>query len=72
MGAQREGDTGGYEDSFTVLMHYDGLMATVKAAVVSAEAEQLRFWIRGTEGSYKKVRAELEHIVFSIYLDSWS
>lgn len=30
-------------------------MATVKVAVVSCEERQLRFWVRGVEGSYKKV-----------------
>ena len=31
------------------------MLATVKAAVVSAEFEQLRYWVRGEQGSYKKV-----------------
>ena len=30
------------------------MLATVKAGVVSAEVEQLRFWVRGTKGSFKK------------------
>lgn len=43
------------EDSCTIHLHYaDGLLATAKAGVVSPEAEQLRFWVRGTEGSFKK------------------
>ncbi|KAI9818383.1 MAG: hypothetical protein M1827_000441 [Pycnora praestabilis] len=54
IGTQRENNTNGYQDSCTVLLHYDGLMATVKAAVVSPEVEQLRYWVRGTEGSFKK------------------
>lgn len=45
----------GYEDSFTVLLHYDGMIATAKAAVISPEIEQLRYWVRGENGSYKKV-----------------
>lgn len=37
-------------------MHYaDGMVATIKVAVVSPEVEQLRFWVRGERGSYKKV-----------------
>jgi predicted dehydrogenase len=51
---QRQGDTKGYKDSFTVLLHYPGLLATLKAGVVSAEQDQLRFWVRGTRASYKK------------------
>ena len=51
----REGNDNGFDDAFTALLHYDGLMATVKAQVVSPEREQLRFWVRGTQGSFKKV-----------------
>lgn len=55
IGSQSENNTTGYEDSFTVLLHYEGMLATVKAAVVSPEVEQLRYWVRGDKGSYKKV-----------------
>ncbi len=56
VGAQRQGDTGGYEDSCTVLLHYEGgLLATVKAGVVSPETNQLRYWVKGEKGSFKKV-----------------
>lgn len=55
MGSQREHNPGGYEDSFTVLLHYEGMLATAKAAVVSPEENQLRYWVRGVDGSYKKV-----------------
>ena len=54
LGHQREGMSGS-DDSFTVLMHYDGLLATAKAAVVSPQEKQLRFWVKGTEGAFKKV-----------------
>ena len=56
IGTQREGTWNGFEDSFTVLLHYDGMLATAKAAVVSPEVNQLRFWVRGDKGSFKKVR----------------
>ena len=62
LGRQREGEEGeegGSEDSCTVLMHYEGMMATVKVAVVSCEERQLRVWVRGVEGSYKKVGLSL-------------
>jgi len=37
----------GFDDSCTILLHYkSGLMATVKATVVSPEVNQLRYWIR--------------------------
>ena len=56
VGTQRENNSNGLEDSCTVFLHYDGLLAIVKAAVVSPEVKQLRYWVRGTKGSYKKVR----------------
>lgn len=55
MGSQREDNPAGYVDSCTVLLHYDNMMATVKAAVVSLEEKQLRFWVRGVEATYRKV-----------------
>jgi predicted dehydrogenase len=56
VGYQRRGVKEGSADSCTVLLHYDSaqLLATVKAGVVSAEVDQLRFWVRGTKGSFKK------------------
>ena len=54
VGSQREHNPDGLEDSCTVLLHYDGMMATVKAGVVSLESAQLRYWVRGQKGSYKK------------------
>lgn len=58
LGSQREVNSSGYEDSFTVLLHYkNGPLVTAKAAVVSPEVEQLRFWVRGDKGSYRKVRS---------------
>lgn len=54
--SQRATNESGYEDSFTVLLHYiGGVMVTLKAGVVSPEEKQLRFWVRGEQGSYKKV-----------------
>jgi predicted dehydrogenase len=58
IGHQRRGETAsdGAHDSCTVLLHYDDgkLLVTAKAGVVSPETEQLRFWARGTKGSFKK------------------
>lgn len=55
VGSQRKDNPEGFEDSFTILLHYKGMLATVKAGVVSPEVEQLRYWVRGENGSYKKV-----------------
>lgn len=54
LGAQRRHNPTGLQDSCTVLLHYDQLLVTVKAGVVSPEVEQLRFWVRGEKGSFKK------------------
>ncbi|EME86229.1 uncharacterized protein MYCFIDRAFT_72273 [Pseudocercospora fijiensis CIRAD86] len=55
IGRQRRSVPSGPPDSHTVLLHYDGpLLVTVKAGVVSPEVEQLRYWVRGTKGSFKK------------------
>lgn len=46
------------EDSFTLVLQYDGpqknLLVTIKTSVVSPMAQQLKFWVRGTKGSYIK------------------
>lgn len=60
IGNQRRGVTGGSADSCTVLLHYPGLLATAKAGVVSCEVEQLRFWVRGTKGSFKKFHLDVQ------------
>jgi len=61
--ANQRGETGpGAEpDSFTVLLRYaDGLLATAKAGVMSIETEQLRYWVRGTKGTYKKFHLDCQ------------
>ncbi|KAL8948432.1 MAG: hypothetical protein Q9222_005384 [Ikaeria aurantiellina] len=60
LGSQRMDNPNGYDDSCMVLMHYDGMMAMVKAAVVSAEDKQMRFWVRGEKGSYKKFHEDCQ------------
>ena len=65
LGSQRspaKDDSSEVEDSFTILLHYDerGLLATAKAGVVSAMPRQLRFWVRGTEGSFQKFNLDCQ------------
>lgn len=57
LGRQRErSDSGGPFDACSVLLHYgSGLLATVKASPMTCDEVQLRFWVRGSKGSYKKV-----------------
>ncbi len=56
VGSQRAENPTGLEDSCTVLMHYDSrkMLVTVKAGVISPEKDQLRYWVRGEKGSFKK------------------
>ncbi|KAH8647352.1 NAD binding Rossmann fold oxidoreductase [Xylariales sp. PMI_506] len=63
VGSQRTSEVNktGLDDSFTVLMHYeDGMLATVKAAVISPEQKQLRFWVRGDRASLKMYGFDLQ------------
>ena len=56
VGPQRVGG-GGLEDSCTVVLQYGGeggLLVTVKAGVVSLEEKQLRYLVKGTEGTWRK------------------
>jgi predicted dehydrogenase len=67
IGSAREQNASGFEDSFTVLLHYaNGTLVTAKATVVSPEEEQLRFWVRGDKGSFKKVRSDFPQPVVII------
>ena len=61
VGAQRRGAKGGPPDSFTAWLRYGQMLATVKAGVVSPEDEQLRYWVRGTKGSFRKVSSTSNH-----------
>jgi len=61
----QRGDAGkeGMEpDSITVLLGYgsNGPLVTVKAGVISIEKEQLRYWVRGTKGSWKKFHLDVQ------------
>lgn len=62
VGPQRQYPDGqDIDDSCTMLLQYkNGLLATVKAGVVSPEVAQLRFWVRGEKGSYKKFHLDCQ------------
>ena len=49
-------------DSMTVLLRYGngGPLVTLKAGVLSIETEQLRYWIRGSKGSFKKYYLDVQ------------
>ncbi|PBP28766.1 oxidoreductase family protein [Diplocarpon rosae] len=49
-------------DSFSILLRYgtDGPLVTAKAGVMCVETEQLRYWIRGTKGSFKKFHLDIQ------------
>jgi len=55
------GEVVGGEDAFTVLLHYpNGLLVTAKAAAISPESEQLRFWVRGEKASFRKCHLDYQ------------
>ena len=47
------------DDSFTIILQYGGdqsdLVVTVKTTIVSPQAKQIKYWVRGTDGSFFKV-----------------
>jgi predicted dehydrogenase len=49
-------------DSITIILQYSngGPVVTVKAAVMSIETKQLRYWVRGTKGSFKKFNLDVQ------------
>lgn len=45
------------DDTFTIILQYKtNLIVTIKTAVVTNMKNQLKYWIRGTKGTYMKVR----------------
>merc|ERR1712093_615137 len=60
---ENQRDDGGEEpDSITILLGYGAgkPLVTVKAGVMCVETEQLRYWVRGTKGSYKKFHLDVQ------------
>lgn len=49
-------------DSITVVLAYGagGPLVTAKAGVMCVETEQLRYWIRGTKGSFRKLNLDVQ------------
>jgi predicted dehydrogenase len=49
-------------DSFTALLGYGpgGPLVTAKAGVMCVETEQLRYWVRGSKGSFKKYHLDVQ------------
>ncbi|KGQ01373.1 hypothetical protein PAAG_11954 [Paracoccidioides lutzii Pb01] len=58
VGSQREDNDSGDEDSFTLLLHYDRILATVKGAIISPEEKQLRFLGDSIVLPFKKINSE--------------
>jgi predicted dehydrogenase len=49
-------------DSITVLLQYGngGPLVSAKAGVMSIETKQLRYWVRGSKGSFKKFNLDIQ------------
>lgn len=64
----REGGAdGAVDDSFTIVLQYDGehkdLIATVKTTVISPMTKQIKYWVRGTNGSFLKVTVPTQTLI---------
>ncbi|KEQ80572.1 NAD(P)-binding protein [Aureobasidium pullulans EXF-150] len=63
-------------DACTVLLRYgspeDEMLVTVKSSAISPEQEQLRFWVRGTKGSFRKCHLDVQEpqLLGGVKLDS--
>ena len=59
---RNEREDGGEADSMTVHLQYGagGPLVTAKAGVLSIETEQLRYWVRGSKGSFKKYGLDVQ------------
>jgi len=55
-------DGGEEPDSITIVLGYGagGPLVTAKAGVMCVETEQLRYWVRGTKGSFKKYHLDVQ------------
>lgn len=54
--ASNRGVVSDVDDTFTIFLGYEGgLTVTVKTAIITHMKEQLKFFVRGTEGTYLKV-----------------
>ncbi len=60
--ANQRNDGEAEPDSITVLLGYGvgGPLVTAKAGVMCVETEQLRYWVRGTKGSFKKFHLDVQ------------
>lgn len=57
-------DGGEEPDAITVVLRYGpgGPLVTAKAGSLSIDTEQLRYWVRGTKGSFKKFNWDIQEV----------
>jgi len=63
IGTQRtkENNPDDFAEFFTVILQYaNGFSATARGTCISPEAAQLRYWIRGDKGSFKKHHVDVQ------------
>jgi len=60
--ANQRNDGESEPDSFTVILGYGpgGPLVTAKAGVMAIETEQLRYWVRGSQGSFRKLNLDVQ------------
>ena len=60
--ANQRNDGEAEPDSITVILGYGpgGPLVTAKAGVLAIETEQLRYWVRGSHGSFRKLNLDVQ------------
>jgi predicted dehydrogenase len=60
--ANQRNDGDAEPDSITIVLGYGagGPLVTAKAGVMCIETEQLRYWVRGTKGSFRKLHLDVQ------------
>ncbi|KAJ8065275.1 hypothetical protein OCU04_005974 [Sclerotinia nivalis] len=60
--ANQRADGSQEPDSMTIMLGYGekGPLVTAKAGVMCVEEEQLRYWVRGSQGSFKKYHLDVQ------------
>jgi len=53
------------DDTFTIILQYSGaqrdLLVTIKTGIITPLKDQLNYFVRGTKGSYVKVKSSIIH-----------
>jgi predicted dehydrogenase len=71
---ENQRDDGSEEpDAITVMLGYGkgGPLVTAKAGIMCVEEEQLRYWVRGTKGSFRKLNLDVQEDQLKAGMKPW-